>query len=129
MCAHCSNFQEKPAMKNVVEKIEPITIFRNENGSPVGIIIAQDEYPEPLYGAFIHCVVNGWRWLAESTDKEKVYHEAREYFHSHTHFCPGCEFDFECQHSYNCKAQEADQTCEACQSKQQSTEAANITAA
>jgi hypothetical protein len=55
--------------------------------------ITEDQSPEPLYGAFIYCVVNGWKWLVESTDKEKVYHQAKESFYNHTHFCPTCRYD------------------------------------
>jgi hypothetical protein len=99
----------------ITEQNEQITVFRNETGSPVGIIIAQDEYAEPLYGAFIYCVVNGWKWLVESTDKEKVYHEAREHFFCHHHFCPTCRYDIECETSYKCSAPDKDEICLDCQ--------------
>jgi hypothetical protein len=98
----------------IKEQNEQITVFRNETGSPVGIIITEDESPEPLYGAFIYCVVNGWKWLSESTDKEKVYHQAREYFFCHHHFCPMCHFDVECEHSYKCSDMDKDELCEDC---------------
>jgi hypothetical protein len=100
--------------QKITEQTEQITVFRNQTGSPVGIIIAQDEFAEPLYGAFIYCVVNGWKWLSESTDKEKVYHEAREYFFCHHHFCPMCHFDVECEHSYKCSDMDKDELCQDC---------------
>jgi hypothetical protein len=62
------------------EQIEQITVFRNENGSPVGMIIAEDESPVPVYGAFAYTLPNDWRWVIESTDKEKVLRKAREVF-------------------------------------------------
>jgi hypothetical protein len=99
------------------EQIEQITVFRNENGSPVGLIITEDESPEPVYGAFVYTLPNGWRWVIESTDKERVYREAREVFFYHTHFCPQCEFDVCCDLYHECQDPEADLTCEDCKPK------------
>jgi hypothetical protein len=114
-------------MQKITEEIERITVFRNQHGEPVGIIIAEDESTEPLYGAFIHGPVSGWKWLSESTDREKVFHEAREHFFYHSHFCPECRFDVDCEHSYKCQEPDKDQVCEDCR-QPETTEDAHLEA-
>jgi hypothetical protein len=114
--------------QKITEQTETITVFRNESGSPVGIIIAQDEFAKPLYGAFIYCSMNGWKWLSESIDKEKVYHEAREHFFRHNHFCNACGYDIECELSYKCTdpTREKEEICEDCRDRWQKRTHTNL---
>src|SRR5690349_10996471 len=103
---------------NITENQEQVTVFRNSNGIPVGLIIAEDQSPAPVFGAFVHNMATGWRWLSESTNKEQVYEEARVHFYAHTHFCPDCECDFECEDSHKCSDPDKESTCGGCKINQ-----------
>jgi hypothetical protein len=113
----------EPGNQKITEATEHITVFRNANGIPIGLIIAEDESPQPVYGAFVYNLSTGWKWLSESPDKDKVYHEAREHFYQHTHYCPACRCDVECEFSYTCGTPEHDEICLDCQGEEETPQA------
>jgi hypothetical protein len=114
-------------MQKVIEQTEQLTVFRDES-TIKGIIFEQEIDGEKWFSAIHLSRLDGWKWLTESPDREKVFHEAREHFAYHSHECPTCKGCVECAASYKCDDPDKEQLCDECQDGQRTPEDSHLEA-
>lgn len=98
------------------EAVEQVTVYRNEKGEIAGLILEEEYRGKPVFTCY-KATNDGFRWLNQG-EREQVTGDARERFFFHTHHCPVCWCEVECDRGYECADQQKDVRCEECAERQ-----------
>jgi hypothetical protein len=108
--------------KDAKESTEQVITYRDKAGEIIAFIFEEQYRDRTIFTAYGKST-GGYKWFEQSEDKEEILEKARQHVFYHSHFCPTCKYDVECEQHFHCDDPEKEILCEECAESHQPEDA------